>query len=129
MPRSRKESNVVHLGDDFFAGQFPFVDLDHGGDVEGLIRNVGEIIGRIPADAKIIPGHGPLSTLDDLKAYHHMLERTTDHVRQRMAAGKTLDQIKSSGLPTTWEKWATGFISAERWIETIHKSLSRKKDR
>ena len=118
-------SNVVHLGDDFFAGRFPFVDLESGGSIEGLIRNVGEIIGKIPADAKLIPGHGPLSTVDDLKSYHRMLQQTTEIVRQKMAAGKTLDQIKSEGLPAEWASWGTGFIKTDRWVETIYNSLKK----
>ena len=118
-------SNVVHLGDDFFAGRFPFVDLESGGSIEGLIRNIGEIIGKIPADAKLIPGHGPLSTVDDLKSYHRMLQQTTDIVRQKMSAGKTLDQIKSEGLPDEWKPWGTGFIKTDVWIETIYKSLKK----
>ena len=75
-------SNVVHLGDDFFAGRFPFVDLESGGSVEGLIRNIGEIIGKIPEGAKLIPGHGPISTIDDLKSYHRMLQQTTDVIQR-----------------------------------------------
>src|SRR5918994_1556083 len=78
-------SNVVHLGDNFFAGRFPFVDLDSGGDVEGLTKNISEIITRIPAGAKLIPGHGPLSTIEDLKTYHNMLVTTSDIVRQKIA--------------------------------------------
>ena len=120
-------SNVVHLGDDFFAGRFPFVDLESGGSVEGLVRNIGELIGKIPADAKLIPGHGPISTLDDLKSYHRMLQQTTEIVRGKIAAGKTLDQIKSEGLPAEWAPWGTGFIKTDRWVETIYKSLTAKK--
>jgi glyoxylase-like metal-dependent hydrolase (beta-lactamase superfamily II) len=118
-------SNVVHLGDDFFAGRFPFVDLESGGSVEGLVKNIGELIGKIPADAKLIPGHGPISTLDDLKSYHRMLQQTTEIVRQKMAAGKTLDQIKSEGLPAEWAPWGAGFIKTDRWVETIYKSLKK----
>ena len=120
-------SNVVHLGDDFFAGRFPFVDLESGGNVEGLIRNIGEIIGKIPAGAKLIPGHGPISTIDDLKNYHSMLQKTTEIVRQKIAGGKTLEQVKSEGLPAEWEPWGTGFIKTDRWLETIYKSLTAKK--
>lgn len=120
-------SNVVHLGDDFFAGRFPFVDLESGGSVEGLVRNIGELIGKIPADAKLIPGHGPISTLDDLKSYHRMLQQTTEIVRGKIAAGKTLEQIKSEGLPAEWAPWGTGFIKTDRWVETIYKSLTAKK--
>ncbi len=118
-------SNVAHLGDDFFAGRFPFVDLDSGGDVEGLAENIAEVIDELPAGVAIIPGHGPLSTLDDLKAYLGMLVETTELVRGKMEAGKTLEQIKAEGLPEKWKEWGSGFISTERWLETIHKSLSR----
>jgi len=120
-------SNVVHLGDDFFAGRFPFVDLESGGSVEGLIRNIGEIIEKIPAGAKLIPGHGPLSTIDDLKTYHRMLQQTTEIVRQKITAGKTLDQMKSEGLPAEWAPWGTGFIKTDLWVETIYRSLTAKK--
>jgi len=119
-------SNVVHLGDDFFAGRFPFVDLESGGSVEGLIKNIGEIIAKIPAGAKLIPGHGPISTVDDLKSYHRMLQQTTEIVRGKISAGKTLDQIKSEGLPAEWAPWGTGFIKTDRWVETIYKSLTAK---
>ncbi len=119
-------SNVVHLGDDFFAGRFPFVDLESGGTVEGLTKNIGEIIAKIPAGAKLIPGHGPISTVDDLKSYHSMLQQTTEIVRGKISAGKTLDQIKSEGLPAEWAPWGTGFIKTDRWVETIYKSLTAK---
>jgi len=121
------QSNVVHLGDDFFAGKFPFVDLESGGTVEGLIKNIGELIGKIPAGAKLIPGHGPISTIDDLKSYHRMLQQTTEIVRQKIAAGKTVDQIKTEGLPAEWAPWGTGFIKTDRWVETIYNSLTAKK--
>lgn len=120
-------SNVVHLGDDFFAGRFPFVDLESGGTVEGLIRNIGEIIEKIPQGAKLIPGHGPISTVDDLKSYHRMLQQTTEIVRGKIAAGKTVDQVKTEGLPAEWAPWGTGFIKTDRWVETIYKSLTAKK--
>ena len=119
-------SNVVHLGDDFFAGSFPFVDVDSGGNVLGLAKNIGEIIPKIPAGAKLIPGHGPLSTVDDLKAYHRMLLATIDVVQKKAAAGKSLEQIKSEGLPDEWKSWGAGFIKTGQWIELIFKSLPSK---
>src|SRR5688572_14174533 len=92
-------SNVIHMGDDFFAARFPFVDIDNGGSVEGLTRNIAEVIARAPAGVKIIPGHGPLSTVEDLRAYHAMLVETTEIVRARLSAGRTLEQVKAEGLP------------------------------
>jgi glyoxylase-like metal-dependent hydrolase (beta-lactamase superfamily II) len=118
-------SNVVHLGDNFFAGAFPFVDLDSGGSVDGLTKNIGEIIAKIPAGAKLIPGHGPISTIDDLKAYHGMLQETIEIVRQKIAAGQTLDQIKGEGLPAKWQSWGAGFIKTDMWIETVYRSLRK----
>lgn len=120
-------SNVVHLGDDFFAGRFPFVDLDSGGNVEGLTKNIGELITKIPATAKLIPGHGPISTLEDLKTYHRMLVETTDIVRKKIAAKKSLEEIKQEGLPAEWDSWGTDFIKTDLWIELVHRSLTAKK--
>jgi len=70
--------------------------------------------------------HGPISTLDDLKLYHRMLNETIEFVRKKMAAGKNLEQIKAEGLADEWKSWGTGFIKTESWIEIIHKSLSNK---
>ena len=117
------KSNVVHMGDDFFAGRFPFVDLESGGSVQGLTKNIGEIIPKLPEGAKLIPGHGPLSTIADLKAYHRMLTDTTEVVRKGIAAKKTLDQIKKEGLPAEWKSWGEGFIKTDQWIELVYRSL------
>src|SRR5438552_7450283 len=87
-------ANVVHMGDDFFNGMFPLVDLDSGGDVEGYMKNVGDVISKLQANVKIIPGHGPLASIDDLKRFHHMLTETTGIVRKKMAEGKKVEQIK-----------------------------------
>ncbi|MFQ5718172.1 MAG: MBL fold metallo-hydrolase [Acidobacteriota bacterium] len=119
------KSNVVHMGDTFFAGRFPFVDLDGGGDVAGLTRDIRKILERLPEDVKIIPGHGPVSTKDDLRAYLEMLVGTTAIVDGKMKAGKTLDEIKAEGLPEKWDEWGSGFIKTDRWLETVQKSLIR----
>ena len=116
-------ANVVHMGDDFFSGRFPFVDLDSGGSVEGLTNNIAGLIQKLPADVRIIPGHGPISTLDDLKTYHTMLVETTEHIRKQMKEGKTLDQIKAAGVQEKYKSWAWNFIGEARWIEIVHRSL------
>jgi len=118
-------SNVVHMGDELFTGRFPFVDLSNGGDVEGLIHNIAAVIERLPPTVKVIPGHGPISTLEDVKAYHRMLVETTEIVRRRIMAGQSLVAIQSKGLPAEWQFWGTGFISVEMWIKTLYRSLSR----
>lgn len=120
------KANVVHMGDDFFAGRFPFVDLDSGGSVQGMINNVTALIAKIPADAKIIPGHGPLSTLDDLKAYRQTLVETSQIVQDKMKKNVPLADIKAAGLPDKYKDWGSGFIKTDAWIETVYKSYSRK---
>ena len=117
-------SNVVHLGDDFFVGRFPFVDLESGGNVSGLIQNIDALIKQIPADAKIIPGHGAISTLNDLKTYHQTLTETIAIVRKQMDEKKSLDEIKKAGLPDKYKEWGSGFINTDTWIETIYRSYS-----
>ena len=121
------KSNVVHTGDLFFSGRFPFVDLGNGGDVEGLAKNIGKLIKQIPENAKIIPGHGPLSGINELKKYHSMLIETTRIVRGQMKAGKTLAQIQAAGLLERYAGWGKGFISTKRWIGTVFNSLGGKK--
>ncbi len=120
-----ESANVLHMGDHFFAGRFPFVDLDSGGTVQGMAANVGRTIEHAPADVKIIPGHGPLSTLEDLRLYHTMLEDSLRTVQAAIDAGKTLDEIQASGLDARWSGWGSGFINDAAWIQTVHRSLTR----
>ena len=118
-------SNVVHLGDLFFSGRFPYVDLNSGGDVEGLIKHIEKLLTELPPDVKLIPGHGPLSDIDDLKTYHQTLVETTEVIRDQIEAGKSLEEIKAAGLPKKWRSWGAGFVSTGRWIETVHRSLAK----
>ena len=121
-----KNANVVHLGDDLFVGAFPFVDLDSGGSVQGLIANVRSLISTLPKDAKLIPGHGPLATLDDLKTFEQVLTETSKIVEEQMKAGKTLDEIKKAGLPEKYSSYGTGFVKTDFWIEILHRSYAKK---
>jgi glyoxylase-like metal-dependent hydrolase (beta-lactamase superfamily II) len=104
---------------------FPFVDVDSRGSVEGMTRNVARMLEELPADVKIIPGHGPLSTVAELKEFHRMLVATTDVVRQRVKAGQDLAAIQAEGLPEEWAPWGAGFIDTKRWIEIVVRSLEK----
>ncbi len=121
-----KSANVVHLGDNFFVGRFPFVDVDSGGNVNGLIHNIAAIIQTTKPDTKIIPGHGPLATLDDLKAYYQLIVESSQIVTDAMKAGKTLDEIKKAGMPEKFKAAGSGFIKTDMWIEIVHRSYSKK---
>jgi cyclase len=118
-------ANVVHMGDQFVNG-FPFVDFSSGGNVDGFVKTIATVLEKIPTDAKIIPGHGKLSTYDDLKNYHAVLIETVDLVRKQIADGKSLEEIKAAGLPEKYQNLGKGFISANRWIEAIHRSATKK---
>jgi cyclase len=118
-------ANVVHMGDSFFSGRFPNIDLAGGGDVRGYIRNVEAALKTIPADAKVIPGHGPLSTLKDMKEFHQMLVETSGIVEKAIAAGRTLEQIKAEGLPEKWQGWEAPSLKTDRWLEILYRGLSK----
>jgi glyoxylase-like metal-dependent hydrolase (beta-lactamase superfamily II) len=118
-------SNVVHMGDDFFNGFFPFVDLESGGSVQGMTDGVAKVLAQIPANAKVIPGHGPLSDVEGLRKFHRMLVETTAIVQKQVKAGKKLDQIQAAGFPAEWKDWGSGFIKTNLWIETIYNSLKK----
>jgi glyoxylase-like metal-dependent hydrolase (beta-lactamase superfamily II) len=119
-------SNVVHMGDDFFVGRFPFVDLASGGSVQGLIQNVETALGQIPDDAKIIPGHGALSNKAELKTFLGMLKETTGIVQKGIAAGKDVKAIQAEGLPEQWKEWGSGFIKTDMWLQIVYDSLTSK---
>jgi cyclase len=121
------QSNVVHMGDDFFNGHFPFVDIDNGGSVRGLTRNIDSILGRIRDDAKIIPGHGALADKAAVRAYLEMLRGTTAAVEAAIKAGKTVDQMKQEKVLAKWESWSWQFVPTDRWIETLNRELSATK--
>jgi cyclase len=118
------KNNVVHMGDDFVRYGFPFIDVASGGSVQGMADGVEKAIAQLPADVKVIPGHGQLSNLDDVRAYIQMLKDTTAAVQKAMAAKKTLDQMKQEKILAPWAKWSGDFVNQDTFIETIYNSLT-----
>ena len=121
------KSNVVHLGDDFVRYGFPFIDLGGGGSVGGMIAALEEIIPKLPADVKVIPGHGAISNLDDVREYVKMLKETRDVVEKGIKKHKTLAQLKQEKVLNPWKKWNGDFISADAFIETLYNDLTGNK--
>lgn len=115
-------SNAVHMGDLYFNGRFPFIDLSSGGDVEAYLAAVEKVLSRVEDDTKIIPGHGPLSGKTELLEFRAMLVDTIGHVKKAKAAGKSLEQIQSAGLSKKYDDWKNGFVDDKKWIETIYNS-------
>jgi len=114
------QSNVVHMGDLFFNGSFPYVDLGAGGSVVGLMKNIEFTLDMIDDNTKIIPGHGILANKNDLGTYLQMLKKTSAFVIKAIEAGKSVDAILETGFEGKWEGWGNGFINEERWIKTLH---------
>ena len=121
------KNNVVHMGDDFVRYGFPFIDVAGGGSVQGMIDATEKAAAQLPADVKVIPGHGALSNLDDVRAYTKMLKETSAVVQKALDEHKTLDQMKTDKILAPWEKFASGFISSDVFIETLYNSLTGHK--
>ncbi len=121
------KSNVVHMGDDFFSGgRFPFIDLDSGGSVRGVIAGGEKVLAETPEDVKIIPGHGPLATKADLRSFIAMLKETAAAVQAGITQGKTLDQLKQEKILAKWDSFGKGFISTDVFTEILYDSLTKK---
>lgn len=120
-----KNANVVHTGDLFFNGFFPFVDVDSGGSVANLAANVEQILQRIDDKTVLIPGHGPLAKKSDLEAFRQMLLGTQSEVKVMIDKGMTLEQMQTQGLSAQWEEWTDGFLSTDVWIGILYNSLMR----
>lgn len=119
------KANVVHMGDDFVRYGFPFVDLDAGGSVRGMVAALKAVIPQLPADVKVIPGHGKVSTLDDVRAFVAMIEDTSAVVDKALAEGRTLDEMKKAEILEPWARFSGDFVSSDAWLETLVASPRR----
>ncbi len=122
------KSNVVHMGDDFVTYGFPFIDVTSGGSIDGMIEGVEKVAAQLPADVKVIPGHGPLSTLDDVRAYVKMLKETRAVLAKAIEQKKSVDDMKKENILEPWKKYSGQFISSDAYIETLYNSLTGKKE-
>ncbi len=116
------KSNVVHMGDDFFNGVFPFIDLENGGTVKGYVAAVEKVLSDLPADVKIIPGHGPLATKPDLVAYLAMLKETSAIVQKGIDEGRTVEQLVAAKPLAKWEKWSW-LITTDVYVKLLYNGL------
>jgi cyclase len=122
------KSNVVHMGDDFGIYGFPFIDVDSGGSINGMIDAVEKVIAMLPPDAKVIPGHGPVSSVDDMRAYLKLLKDTREVVQGALKQGKTLEQMRQAKILDPWKKYSGEFISEDAYLETLFNSLTGQKN-
>jgi cyclase len=124
------KGGAVAMGDIFVRYGFPFIDIQSGGTVQGMIAACQDVLRSAPSDAKIVPGHGELASSDDLRTYLKMLEDTSAKVAAAMKAGKTLAQMKQEHVLAEWsERYSPpkGFVDSDAFIETLYNSLNQQR--
>ncbi|MEN7343828.1 MAG: MBL fold metallo-hydrolase [Pseudomonadota bacterium] len=121
-----EEANVMHLGDTYFNGLYPFIDLESGGSVDGMIRSAAKVLEMTNEDTLIIPGHGPLSTPAELQSYHDMLKGIRDNVAALIAEGKSLEDVVAAKPSAAFDETANrfGFLTPDQFTTTVFTSLT-----
>ncbi len=119
-----EKANVAHLGDIFFNGMYPFIDAGTGGRIDGIILAVDRALDLMKPDTTIIPGHGPLASVKELRDYRAMLVKVRDRIRPLIDAGKSRDEVIAA-RPTKDldETWGGGFLKAETWVGIVFDSI------
>jgi len=120
------KGNVLHMGDTFFNGRYPYIDLNAGGSIKGYIKASEKALMICNDATKIIPGHGNLATVADLKIFLQMLKEITNNVQKEIDTGKTEAEIlKNTSITATYDAkgYGDGFINSERMRKTVYQSL------
>jgi len=122
-------ANVVHMGDDFVRYGYPFIDVNAGGSVQGMIAACDKVASLLPDDVKVIPGHGDLSTLGEVRDYSVMLKETSAAVQAAINLKKTPEQMKKEKILAPWDaKYSGKFINSDLFIDTLYNSLTNNKN-
>jgi glyoxylase-like metal-dependent hydrolase (beta-lactamase superfamily II) len=120
-----RKANVIHTGDLFFAGRYPFIDLDSGGSVDGVIAAVDRMLAVADEKTRIIPGHGDVTDKAGLAAYREMLVTTSKRVRELAKAGKSVDEVLAAKPNADYdEKLTWGFITPERYVRILYRDAT-----
>jgi cyclase len=122
------KANVLHTGDLFFNGFYPFIDTSTGGSIDGMIAAADRMLNGIDSNTKIIPGHGPLADRAALQRYRDMLVGVRDSVVPLVRAGQTVDQVIAAKPTAKWDpQWGQGFLKPEAFVRIVYDSLSQKR--
>ena len=120
------KANVLHLGDTFFNGMYPFIDVSTGGSQEGMVGAANAALRYANDSTMIIPGHGPLATRADLVAYRDMMVQVRDRVAALIKAGKTKEQaVAAKPLADLDAKWGKGFLQADMFVGIVYDSMKK----
>jgi cyclase len=118
------KANVVHAGDVFFNGGYPFVDVSSGGRIDGVIAAAERVLAGIDERTRIIPGHGPVGTKADLQAYHDVLKTLRDRIAKLKVEGKSRDEVIAAKPTADHDaKWGTGFMKGDVFTGLAYDSL------
>ncbi len=121
------KANVVQTGDLFFNGTYPFIDLESGGSVEGVLAAADRILALCDAKTKLIPGHGPVATRAELKAYRDMLAGAYGAVKGLVAGGKTKEEVLAAKPTAPWdERWGKGFMKPDLFTAILFTDADAK---
>ncbi len=119
-----EKANVIHSGDTFFNGFYPFIDAEHGGTIDGMIKAADAMLSLSNAETKIIPGHGPLATPKDLEAFRDMLKGIRDVISPMIAAGKTKEEIIAAKPTGDFDAtWGGGFLNPDAFAGIAYEAL------
>jgi len=120
------QKGAVAMGDIYVRYGFPFIDINSGGSVQGMIAACEDVLRLVPADARVVPGHGDVAGVADLREYLQMLKDTTAAVAAALKTGKTLAQMKEQHILGAWsERYSPpkAFVDTDAFTETLYNSL------
>jgi len=120
------EANVVHMGDVFWNGLYPFIDTHSGGSIRGTIAAVDAALVLIDENTAVIPGHGPLGDQAELLAYREMLLDIADRIQAMIDAGKNLEEVQAATPTADWDPvWGNGFNKPDAFVRMVYEDLQR----
>jgi glyoxylase-like metal-dependent hydrolase (beta-lactamase superfamily II) len=118
--------NAFHMGDTFFNGGYPFIDVGAGGSLAGIVAAAREVLGRTNAATKIIPGHGNLATQADLRNYLEIMSTIEQRIQSLIDQGRSEDEVVAADPTSEWDAtWGTGFMNAETFTRLAYQSMAR----
>ncbi|WP_428820303.1 MBL fold metallo-hydrolase [Microbulbifer sp. MCCC 1A16149] len=122
-----KNANVIHMGDTFFNGSYPYVDLSAGGSIDGVIENARRVLEIADDQTTIIPGHGPLSDKKGLQQYHDLLVRLRSKIKTLVDAGNSREQVIAAKPTREFdEHYGQGFMKPDVWTGIVFDSLKQQ---
>lgn len=125
-----KGANAIHMGDIYFNGLYPYIDFSAGGSIFGMIEAVDLVLARTNKDTKIIPGHGPLSNVAELKSYRAMLIEMRDAIVKLLDAGKSVEEVVAAKPSAKYdEKLGKGFLNPDSFVGIVARGIVRYRER